>query len=551
MKGAPGKTRKKEPKKKSPEKDPSDAVSSPSTDDSSAVPGGGDCSDCGLVFSIEASTPKNEREKMRLAQEACLTSTPVYSTIYDVPSTISGSPPEGELQYTEFITQIKTTAVDSQSKPQRKRKRPVKQRQTKTQTQTDGKTDDPPVKCRRGRKPKRETGNLNKEKSSSRSRPRFELQKAEAESQDDSMMSSDLSIELSHHEEQLSTLSYQKDDISDEEDEEELPSFLMRTDEKPPSITEGAFVWHKYRNYPYWPALVKSVNRKHKKASIIFIDDSIIEKKKGFAVALKCLKPFDCEEANELMCKAKESYDAAISWSLDLITDYRFRIACGSFSGSFIQYFDHDMSYPVRRRYPKAASERLTIISDSTVEEPCDVKEDSFSEQQKDIRCSKRLLPDRTHAAHNRANEKLVHFIVKQHMVDAHLLAVIHGQEKSRWLRSFLSDNRRRVVNIYLEDDHQLDQVYCYLNELYTAALANAPCVADVKSMDRVPFVLDVLLPEAIIYAIAGVDNISVKTAEEKYLRGRRISNRERQQFDLKIEQQMRKKSHPNTSIIL
>lgn len=48
---------------------------------------------------------------------------------------------------------------------------------------------------------------------------------------DDSMMSSDLSIELSHHEEQLSTLSYQKDDISDEEDEEELPSFLMRTDE--------------------------------------------------------------------------------------------------------------------------------------------------------------------------------------------------------------------------------------------------------------------------------------------------------------------------------
>lgn len=105
--GAPGKTRKKEPKKKSPEKDPSDAVLSPSTDVSSAVPGSGNCSDCGLVFSIEASTPKNEREKMRFAQEACLTSTPVYSTTYDVPSTISGSPPEGELQYTEFITQIK------------------------------------------------------------------------------------------------------------------------------------------------------------------------------------------------------------------------------------------------------------------------------------------------------------------------------------------------------------------------------------------------------------------------------------------------------------
>ncbi|MEQ2211573.1 hypothetical protein XENOCAPTIV_007391, partial [Xenoophorus captivus] len=78
--------------------------------------------------------------------------------------------------------------------------------------------------------------------------------------------------------------------------------------------------------------------------------------------------------------------------------------------------------------------------------------------------------------------------------------AVIRGQHQSRWLRSFLSAKRRRVVNIYLEDDQQLDQVYWYLNELYGKA--------------------------AIIYAIAGVDNLSVKKAEEKYLKGRCISNR-------------------------
>lgn len=552
MKGAPRKTRKRKSEKKSPEKHTSDALSSPGTRELNAVPG----SDFGIVCPVEANTPKSGREKMRLAQEVCLPSTPVHSSSFEFLSTISNSPPEakqGELQYTEFITQIKTTAVGSpcsEAKSQRKRKRQVKQRATKTQTETYGKTDEPTVKCRRGRRQKRETGNLNKDQSSSRSRPRFELQKSDAESQDDSLMSSDLSIELSHHEEQLPTLSPQEDKISDEEEEEELPSFLMQTGKKPPSITEGAFVWHKYRNYPYWPALVKSVNRKQKKASIMFIDDSIIEKKRGFAVALKCLKPFECEETDELVRKAKETYDAAISWALNLITDYSFRIACSSFSGSFIQYFNHDMSYPVRREYPKAASERLTIISDLAMEEPCDIKEDSFSEQQKDVRSSKRLLPDRTSAAHNRANEKLVHFIVKQHMVDTHLLAVIHGQEQSRWLRSFLRDNRRQVVNTYLEDDQQLDQVYFYLNDLYTSAVANDPCVAVVKSMDRVPFVLDVLLPEAIIYAIAGVDNVSVKTAEEKYLRGRRLSNRERQQFDLKIEQQMRKKSHPHASVI-
>lgn len=238
------------------------------------------------------------------------------------------------------------------------------------------------------------------------------------------MLSSDLSIELSHCEEQLPPLSFQEDEESDEEEEEELPSFLMQANKKLPSIREGVFVWHKFRNYPFWPALVKSVNRKQKKASIVFIEYSSIQKKKGFAVALKSLKPFDCEEVDELVCKAKENFDAAITWSLELKTDYEFKIACGSFSGSFIEYFDHNMSYPVRRKYPQTESERLTITSDVLMEEPCDDHhEDSFSEHQEEVsRSSKRLLPDRTHAAHNRANQKLVHFIVKQRMVEGHLL---------------------------------------------------------------------------------------------------------------------------------
>lgn len=78
----------------------------------------------------------------------------------------------------------------------------------------------------------------------------------------------------------------------------------------------------------------------------------------------------------------------------------------------------------MRRKYPQAASERLTITSDTMMEDLCDDhKEDSFNEEQEAVsRGSKRLLPDRTHAAHNRANEKLVHFIVKQRMVEGRLL---------------------------------------------------------------------------------------------------------------------------------
>ncbi|GAA6220130.1 PWWP domain-containing protein MUM1L1-like [Lates japonicus] len=567
MTGGPRKTRKGKPKKTPAEKVSSDTVSSPVTEQSDAVPG----SDLATVsHSLAGFSPSSPKRSRKQTQEVRLTSTPVRSSSIDNLSNISKSPPgakQAELEYTEVITQLKTSEVDSpcsKSKSQSKCKsghaskpRQVRQRRAKEQVQTCSKTSGPQAKCQRGRKRKKETGDFKEDTtslSSIRSRPRFELEKPDAAEQDESLLSPDLSIELSHHEEQLPSLSFQEDDESDIDDEEELPSFLMQKDKKPSSITEGVFVWCKFRNYPFWPALVKSVNRKQKKASIIFIDDPMIDTKKGLSVALKTMKPFDCEEWKELVDKAKEKYDAAIEWSLDLISDYRIRIACGSFSGSFIEYFAHAMSYPVRRKYPQAASERLTIASDTMMEEPSDDhKEDSFNEQHGEVsRSSKRLLPDRTHAAHNRANEKLVHFIVKQRMVEGRLLAVIRGQQQSRWLRSFLSANRRRVVNTYLEDDQQLDQVYLYLNELYATAMPTAPGLSRVKSMERVPFVLDVLLPEAIIHAIAGVDNVSVKKAEEKYLKGRCISNRERQEFDLMIERQIMKKSqHQNTAFAL
>ncbi|XP_026148866.1 PWWP domain-containing DNA repair factor 3B isoform X2 [Mastacembelus armatus] len=518
MKGGSRKTRKRKPKKA-----PKKKVTS-HTEVSCGVTGAGfttirKSGACSLL-----NTTKRGRGQTGQTQDARWTSTPVCSSTDNL-SSISRSPgaKQAELKYTEFISQLKTSKVDSscckskyQSKCRRGRAsqpRQVRKRLTMEQMEPCSKTNGPPAQRRCGRTQKIDTRDMQMATSiqpSQRTRPKFVLAEEEVKSQkDESLLSSDLSIELSHNEELLPYLSFQENEDSGEE--EDLPSFLMQVDKKPPSISEGAFVWYKFRNYPFWPGLVKSVNRKQKKASIVLIDDEMIHKKKGFTVPLKTLKSFDCEEANDLVRKAKENYDAAVEWSLELVTDYRIRIACGSFSGSFIEYFAHDMSYPVRRKYPQAVSERLMITSDPMMEElHDDPKDKSFSEQQGE--------------------------------------AVIRGQQQSRWLRSFLSASRRRVVNVYLEDDQQLDRVYWYLNELYATAVATAPCPTEVKSMERVPFVLDVLLPEAIIYAIAGVDNVSVKKAEEKYLKGRCISNRERQEFDWMIEQQIRKKSQQNTA---
>uniref|UniRef100_A0A4W5RKJ3 Uncharacterized protein n=1 Tax=Hucho hucho TaxID=62062 RepID=A0A4W5RKJ3_9TELE len=373
-----------------------------------------------------------------------------------------------------------------------------------------------------------------------RSRPRFELQESDSPDKDtgDSSLSSDLSIELSVQEDRVTSLTLEEE----EEDEEDLPSFLNNT--KPLSITEGICVWCKFRNYPFWPAMVKSVNRKLKKASIVFIDDLLFDKKKirkGFSVALKTLKPFDCEEADQLVCKAREKYDAAIKWCLALIADYRIRIGCG-FTGSFIEYFSDDISCPVRRCYPRGTSD-LTFPSKLIMEEQyvtSDPEGDDHegSKRQEEER-RRKLLPDRSKAARNRANEKLVDFVVRQRRVETRLLGVISGQQQSKWLRWFLAASRS-VVDTYLEDEEQLDQVYQYLRGVYETAPLTSPCLADV---DSIRLVLDVLLPEAIIYAIAGVDELSLVKAEDKYLKGPCLSKREREEFDAMIEQQMKMKA--------
>ncbi|XP_017580977.1 PWWP domain-containing DNA repair factor 3A [Pygocentrus nattereri] len=385
-----------------------------------------------------------------------------------------------------------------------------------------------------------------------RVRPRFELHDCELQEPElketEQNLSSDLSIELSLMEEPEMinhSLSLQEDE--EEEDEEELPSFLEQTNNQPSSIREGQCVWYKLRKYPFWPAIVKSVNHKNKKASIVFIDNFLFDKKrlkKGFNVSLRTLKPFDCKEYDQLVDIAKERYGASFTWCLELISDYRIRIGCGSFAGSFFEYFADDISCPVRMRYSEGSSE-LAFPSQQLLSEEQDDEEEQAEEpdeeqnRQPDEGHSKKLLPDRALAARNRANEKLVEFIVKKRGAENRLKAVISGQEPSKWLQA-LQSYSRSVGGLYLEDDRQVDKVYSYLDKLCEAAVKTS---TRVENTDRIRFILDVLLPEAIIYAIAGVDRLSLDKAEEKYRRGPQHSNREREEFDMMIEQQMRVKA--------
>ncbi|KAI5609002.1 PWWP domain-containing protein MUM1L1 isoform X2 [Silurus asotus] len=291
--------------------------------------------------------------------------------------------------------------------------------------------------------------------------------------------------------------------------------------EPEPSISEGLCVWCKLRKYPFWPAMVKSVNRKTKKASIVFIDQFLCNKKtmcKGLSVSLRTLKPFDC---------------------------------CGSFVGSIVEYVADDISYPLRSEFLKASSDLLSPTQSLMEEQDGDCELQDLEEHPdlfQDGHMEKKVLPDRAQAARKRANQRLVDFIVRKQGAENRLLllcvlvvlqAVISGQEVSRWLQALHSSSRSMLEQMYLEDDEQVDKVYRYLDGLFTSAAKANPAL---ENSDRIKFILDVLFPEALIFAIAAVDSVSLEKAEEKYRQGPRHSNRERQEFDLMIEQQMRLK---------
>ncbi|XP_068030321.1 PWWP domain-containing DNA repair factor 3A isoform X3 [Anomalospiza imberbis] len=318
-----------------------------------------------------------------------------------------------------------------------------------------------------------------------------------------------------------------------DEEEENLPSVLSYRE--PKFFEEGMLVWCKLRRYPYWPAVVKAVKRKHRKACVLFIDGTTNEKKKGFSVSLKSLKHFDCEEKQELIEQAKENYSREIEWCLQLILDYRIRVGCHSFTGSFLEYFAADISYPVR----KEGYQSVVQLAFPNTEEGAGHSSSDTSPQKP----PRRLLPDRTRAARDRENKKLVEFIVKTKGAEEHLLGILKSGKQSRWLKKFLNSSRYMTcVETYLEDEEQLDLVVGYLKEVYREM--------DTKNLhqilgDGIRFILDVLLPEAIICAIAAVDDIDYEKAEEKYIKGPPVSKRERELFDEQVLASKKLKMEP------
>ncbi|KAB0338780.1 hypothetical protein FD754_024342 [Muntiacus muntjak] len=305
---------------------------------------------------------------------------------------------------------------------------------------------------------------------------------------------------------------------------------------EPCPIERGMLVWFKFQNHPFWPAVVKSVSPTQQTARVLLIEANMNCEKSGIQVPLRRLKHLDYTGKEKLMKRANKVYGESVNWCFSLISSYREGLACGSFVGSFLDYYAADISYPMRKAIQEGDLQMdFPKLNYSDLED----SEEETSVAAK--RHCKRILPDRMRAARDRANQKLVDFIVKRKGADSQLLDIVKGRKESKWLESFRNSERYVIcVETYLEDDDQLDVVVSHLREIYKHVDKKALALT---RDDPVSFLLEVLLPEAMICSIATVDGLDNKEAEAKYLQGPPVYYREKELFDKKILKKVTKRS--------
>ncbi|XP_044125202.1 PWWP domain-containing DNA repair factor 3A isoform X2 [Bufo gargarizans] len=314
-----------------------------------------------------------------------------------------------------------------------------------------------------------------------------------------------------------------------------MPDF---EEEKEPSpVKPGSFVWCKFQHYPYWPSLVTLVDSRNKRATIIFLEESISDpskKNRSFKVALRSIKLYDCPEKQQFLENARKDYGRSIDWCESLISDYRIRLGCGSFSGSFLDYCTAAISLPVRRELESGKQKVLFPVIDS---EETDSQEEMIGvTSQRD----KKLLPDRARAARDCANKKLVQFIVKAKGAENHLVDILSGKKKSQWLVKFQSSNQRmNFLETYIEDEEQMEHVVGYLK---TVCKKMSSATKKLMLGDEIKFIFEVLIPEAVIFAIAATEKMSYEKAKVKYIKGPPVTRRERKIFDEQILEKKRLK---------
>ncbi|KFM83549.1 hypothetical protein X975_22908, partial [Stegodyphus mimosarum] len=242
------------------------------------------------------------------------------------------------------------------------------------------------------------------------------------------------------------------ENVDDAFSDEDLPDILENNNESGSEETEiykGAIVWAEFRKI-YWPALVRSVNKKNRKACVWYLDSP----KKCFKLPFKKILSFHDKKINDRIKEEaknspmKEHHDKVLNRTLT----YLHRKSLG-INDNPADYFDFEKPYFALCLSSASMSNDQTVIVRNTEESDDDDNDDDDEDSAESIPDDEMITDFRNSLCEtdDSIEDEMVNSLVdciKMGNTNEHLLQVRSGKISSTWRAIYdeaVETNRKKL----------------------------------------------------------------------------------------------------------
>ncbi|GAB6032450.1 hypothetical protein CHUAL_011088 [Chamberlinius hualienensis] len=314
---------------------------------------------------------------------------------------------------------------------------------------------------------------------------------------------------------------------------------VKRLDE---AIDADEVVWAKWKGV-YWPALVRRCDKKQKKAVIVYTDSPCNEngKEMRHSKSFKHLICFDNSSRSKTLMN-DESSDENLQAAIQLAKEYVLKRASGNLFVTPLEFFlnpNHNVladpkATNVKRKIENAkpsVAKRLRTSNESSTDtkknNTNDVSDSSFTEKEEELDQKLKSIIERIGAK--------IKDVVESDECKKHLLRVAQNKVSSYRHNYFSYGTLSQRKNLKLlsfdkiVNDSQLSDIIENLKEDLEGKVK-------VKRNNVLNYILDVMLPEALMFAMQKVLHITKKKADN-VLKGERNSELEYDKLILQFDE--------------
>lgn len=346
--------------------------------------------------------------------------------------------------------------------------------------------------------------------------------------------------------------SMEKPDNSDS-DFDDLPPAFDTPSKKKYGFTDDDVVWVEWKNL-HWPALVRKIYMKQKKASIMFID-SPCGKKPGIRVPIKKISTFDNAERNKKFLSAgrltsnADTLVKAVQKAEDFLRKrcLGINITSAQFFGNLDDFSDYisdigsstgTLSEPdslVRERHLSEVSSSRSVSPALRLTQEEQAKDNEImSNDSTEISDPEALARRKERRKHQ--NAKLLQCI-KAGKIETHLVGVYRNtipSERHKLFHSSVASERNKLKHVSwfgpIDDEEQQEEIYDYCLQLFKSSCEYK------ETFDVVAYMFEVWVPEAIVRAIARVRRVKMIQAESIFSKGVNWSKAEKEEVKREFE---------------